>query len=595
MRLLATSDSSQASSKEIDVILRENQTRFHLSGTRLYTLLSDERDAVIKSCVKRILTIANLSGVQLEVVPVQPQQLVKIQQGQLSQAEPTQDTDIMESAKSLLRKAASDGASDIHLISAESELRVMFRVDGDLVAEDSLAKKADDGLRLLQSFYVSMSDVADPTFKPKQAQDGNIAKKYLPAGVTSARMATRALPHGPLMVIRLQYPGKEIESFKDLGLEDSQVQSLERMARLPDGMVILLGATGSGKTTTLQKILARIYHLWNGQRHVLTIEDPVEVPIAGANQTASTKEDFAKAISQSMRLDPDIIMVGEMRDEATARAATQAALTGHLVFATLHAKSPVHALPRLKELQVEASSLHDPEILVGLVSVNLIKRLCQCAVPIQNADWDEWPAWKEAMGKHLPHTKICGRAKQGCVSCKTRGTKGRLQVCEIIETDEEFLALAAESKRKKANSYIRSKGVLTIYDHALLRILRGEVDPRDVEAVLGSLPERLGRPAGELNRDTQQACTTDPLGAVIRTLDERGKQDINQLQAAAAEINRRLEMLNRSSDANSSIANTGSPHTSPQHGSLLAAKLAESGGNRPAENGASLAVVGGSR
>lgn len=498
-------------SNEVEAVLRAYPGRLHLDGLRLYTLVSDTRDPVMRSQVSRLVRAAQQEGFYLEVVPVPPNQMSQLQRVVVN-LNSDRDTDIIEIAKSILRQGQKDNASDIHLVSVEGELRVSYRIDGDLIPADDRVLNTDAGERLLSSFYVSMSDVADSTWKPKQAQDGNIAKKFLPTGVCSARIATRPMVHGPLMVIRLQYPGKQINDFLDLDLEPTQVDSLERIARLPDGIVIFLGTTGSGKTTTMQKVLTRIHNLWGGKRHVLTIEDPIEIPIPGANQTASTKEDFAKCVSQSMRLDPDIMMVGEMRDSATAGAAAEAALTGHLVFATLHAKSPVHAVPRLQELGIKPTILSDPEILVGLINLTLVKRLCEdCRVEVDKKLWPDWPQWKLAMNSQIGASKIFVKNPKGCPTCHFRGTKGRVQLCEIIETDERYLQIATSGTsgaRREANEYTRSKGNLTIYDHALKRILRGEVDIRDVEAVIGQLPARF-----KSDLPTDAACSLHILGA----------------------------------------------------------------------------------
>jgi type II secretory ATPase GspE/PulE/Tfp pilus assembly ATPase PilB-like protein len=530
---------------EFEAVLRDFPGRLHLVGSLLYTLLPDTRDPVMKSQVSHLIRAAQQAGFHLEVVPVSPNQMAKLQRGVVvDQIAAGRDTDIIETAKSILRQGQKDNASDIHLVSVEGELRVSYRIDGDLIPAHDRVLDTEAGERLLSSFYVSMSDVADSTWKPKQAQDGSIAKQFLPSGVISARIATRPMVHGPLMVIRLQYPGKEIKDFRALDLEPTQIESLERIARLPDGIVIFLGTTGSGKTTTMQKVLTRIHNLWEGQRHVLTIEDPIEIPIPGANQTASTKEDFAKSVSQAMRLDPDIMMVGEMRDSATANAAAEAALTGHLVFATLHAKSPVHAVPRLQELGIKPTILADPEILAGLVNLTLVKRLCEeCRVEVDKKLWPEWPQWKKAMDSQIGASKIFVKNPNGCPTCQYRGTKGRVQICEIIETDERYLQIATSGTRREANEYTRSKGNLTIYDHALKRILRGEVDIRDVEAVIGELPARFKTSAPPeapgtlhtLGANTPRAHASVAPAARATTTDTRDAEPTSRLAACLAQ------------------------------------------------------------
>lgn len=488
----ALSSSLPIADRKISLMWKAHHNSLLLKGMRLYVETSAARHPVIQSAIASIRAAIEMDGSVLSVEQCSPSEF-KLHQSEQS-TKLMQDSEVIEMARSIINTGCSRGSSDIHLMSREHELRVAYRINGDLDHEESLSLPRQMGARLLSSLYTSMTEVADAMWRPTDAQDANIAKKFLPADLYSARIGTKPCPDGPLMVIRLQYRLPCVSGgLSSLQLEGNQLATLETLTRLVDGLVIFVGATGSGKTTSLQKVLSYMYERAEGRQHILTIEDPVEIPIAGANQTTISNTDgderpaaFADAVRSSLRMDPDIIMVGEMRDEATADATFRAAITGHLVFTTLHAKSTTHLGVRLLDLNVSEIKLRDPGLISGVIFQKLIKRLCtHCKVPMAKGDWDEGPKWISKMGSSLLGGHIHLRGP-GCSHCRN-GIKGRVPVMEVIRTDKTFLKLAIENLREESVAYIRSQGTLTVHDHALLRIMRGEIDPRDAEQELGDL------------------------------------------------------------------------------------------------------------
>jgi len=489
-------ESAQALGANIDVRYRDVM---HLSGLVLYLSSAASPDA--RSHANSLLRLGGRNGVTITITPATPGELVALRQ-QSAPAE-RENSEAIDYAKRIIGEASRLGVSDIHISSEEHQLVLEYRLDGDIQQTEHKLDRAH-GDRLLSALYQSMTGVADALFKPKEAQDANIDARYLPAELYSARIATSALPAGPLMVIRLQYRGEITKSgatLKDLQIEPSQERVLEELLRLPAGLIIMVGPTGSGKTTTLQKILAALHRLTEGKRRIITVEDPVEIPIPGAMQTAVTNAGsdserssaFANAVRRTMRLDPDIIMVGEMRDEATAQSTMRAALTGHLAFSTLHAMSASKTLARLADLGVKEIDLLDPEMVSGVLFQALLKRLCDgCKVPIKNANWDGSHKWLSDMGSHIESpTSIFCRSMTGCSKCALSGYAGRTPVLEVIRTDETYLRLSFNRRRDEATAHIRSRGMITIHQHALIRILRGEVDPRDAEEQFDGLAPRL--------------------------------------------------------------------------------------------------------
>lgn len=508
----------------------------HLAGLVLY--VSQAANPPAKAHARLIVNRAETTGVPLELRFCQPSELIQIRQ----QGEPRarNSSEAIELAKRIIDEAARTGVSDIHFSMEEHQLVVEYRRDGDIVPTEHVFD-TEQGDRILSALYTSMSAVADSLFKPKEAQDANIAKDFLPPSLYSARIATSPLPNGPLMVIRLQYKGeitKAGANLGDLNVEPEQVKILEELLKLPDGLILMVGPTGSGKTTTLQKILASLHTMTEGKKRIITVEDPVEIPIPGAMQTAVTNAGsdsergsaFANAVRRTMRLDPDIVMVGEMRDEATAQSTIRAALTGHLAFSTLHAKSTSHTLARLADLGVRELDLKDPEMIRAVMFQALLKRLCdECKVPANSQTgaglWSQGSIWSRTMVEHLKGATVFCRSTKGCIKCDRTGYRGRTPVLEVIKTDEEYLELSFDRRRREAIDHIRSKGMITIYEHALLRIRRGEVDPRDAEDQLGELLPKLPKLSPIEHR---QAAEMSPESTHLRALSFPRKLDTSE-------------------------------------------------------------------
>ena len=317
----------------------------------------------------------------------------------------------------LIMQAVRERASDIHIEPGEGVLRTRFRVDGVLREVNGppvhLASAVVSRIKVLAGL-----DIAEK----RKPQDGRFQLKMEGKGI-DLRVSVVPTQFGEKVVMRLLDPANAVLSLSQLGLEDASREQVERLIRAPHGILLVTGPTGSGKTTTLYAALNLINSM---ERNIITIEDPVEYRLAGVNQVQvnpKAEVTFASALRSFLRQDPDIIMVGEVRDRETAEIAIQAALTGHLVFSTLHTNDAPGSLTRLIDMGVEpflvASSV------IGVLAQRLIRLVCQkCRESYE-------PAAALAAQLHLEKRAMLYRGK-GCASCRQSGYKGRLGIFELL-------------------------------------------------------------------------------------------------------------------------------------------------------------------
>jgi general secretion pathway protein E len=326
--------------------------------------------------------------------------------------EAANDAPIIRMLNALLTQAAKDGASDIHIEPYERSSAVRFRVDGTL-REVVQPNKALHAALISRLKIMAELDIAEK----RLPQDGRISLR-IGGRAIDVRVSTLPSAHGERAVLRLLDKGDAKFTLESLGMSGDTLERFDRLIQQPHGIVLVTGPTGSGKTTTLYAGLSRVV---TTTTNVLTVEDPVEYELPGIGQTqVNAKIDltFAKALRAILRQDPDVIMIGEIRDFETAQIAIQASLTGHLVLATLHTNDAPSAVTRLTDMGVEPFLLSSS--LLGVLAQRLVRKLC-----VHCRRQDEHKRWHPV----------------GCPQCSHTGYKGRTGVYELMVADDKINAL----------------------------------------------------------------------------------------------------------------------------------------------------------
>lgn len=333
------------------------------------------------------------------------------------------DAPIIKLINAILSESIKQGASDVHVETFEEKLSVRFRVDGVL---HEVLQPARALAPLISSRLKIMSklDIAEK----RLPQDGRITLR-IGGRPIDVRVSTLPTGHGERIVLRLLDKKTGQLDLTQLGMDDDTRSVMERLIKQPHGIILVTGPTGSGKTTTLYASLARLNDV---SRNILTVEDPIEYELAGIGQTqVNTKVNmtFAKGLRAILRQDPDVVMVGEIRDRETAEIAVQASLTGHLVLSTLHTNSAIGAITRLRDMGVEPFLLSSS--LIGVLAQRLVRVLCKHCKEAVTADEMECAM----MDVPVEQNPIIYRPK-GCEHCKNLGFQGRMGIYEIVYVDE---------------------------------------------------------------------------------------------------------------------------------------------------------------
>jgi len=387
----------------------------------------------------------------------------------------------------LLLDAVSEGASDLHIEQYKERTRIRLRVDGDLhdITHYALSPQEAKGLINVIKIRGEM-DIAE-----KRLPQGG--RSQLTAGGIGYDLRIQVQPslHGEAVVIRLLPQSGNIVDIEDLGMNQMVMRHYRRLLDNPSGLVLVVGPTGSGKSTTLYAGLSELAK--DGRRKVLTIEDPIEYSMEGIMQTRARPDigfSFADGMRSFVRLDPDVILVGEIRDTETALEAIRASQTGHVVLSTLHSNDAVDALQRIYDLNVHANSVASE--LMGVIAQKLAKRICP------NCKTEATPdtaILEELFPEGTPDSFRCYAGK-GCEACSGRGTKGRVAVVEYMQVNTEIRqAISLKYPVAQLRSIALDSGLTTMRDSALNHVIEGVIPLEELPRVLPSdrmAPEKRG-------------------------------------------------------------------------------------------------------
>ncbi|HUY69701.1 MAG TPA: GspE/PulE family protein [Candidatus Tyrphobacter sp.] len=383
--------------------------------------------------------------------------------------------------------AAGLRASDVHFEPAAERVRLRFRSDG-ILYDIAFIPRADYALivsriKLISGLKLNVSD---------SPQDGRFSMEKGSGGQIDARVSVIPSEYGETAVIRLLDPAVTDLNLTDIGLRPDELALTKEILKKPNGMILVTGPTGSGKTTTLYAFLKRVK---NPGLKIITIEDPIEYRLEGIEQTqvdSSGKYDFNNGLASILRQDPDVILVGEIRDKETAEIALQASLTGHLVFSTLHTNNAPGAITRLIDLEINPSTIGPALNLV--IAQRLVRKLCpDCRKRIEPAEADQVKI-KDLVAS-LPQSVKAGLGEDvnlyepvGCSKCEG-GFRGRLGIFEFLVLDGDFQGLIKkEATEGEIRKLALEKGMIEMQNDGIIKALQGLTSLSEVERETGPVP-----------------------------------------------------------------------------------------------------------
>jgi general secretion pathway protein E len=381
------------------------------------------------------------------------------------------DSPVIRLINALLLQAVRDGASDIHVETQEKRLIVRFRIDG-MLRDVVEPKRALAPLLVSRIKVMARLDIAEK----RVPQDGRVTLRVGGYDI-DVRVSTIPTQHGERVVMRLLDRGSTGLDTAALGLSERDRDVFLGLLDRPHGILLVTGPTGSGKTTTLYTALT---HLNDRKRNIMTVEDPIEYELAGVAQTqvnARTGMTFARGLRAILRQDPDVIMVGEIRDQETAEVAVRSSMTGHFVLSTLHTNSAVGSITRLIDMGVERYLL--APMVVGLIAQRLVRRLCE------HCRWQDRATEADSalLGRAIKPGKKIWRA-QGCEHCHGEGYKGRMALYEVVAADDELRRLIHDGASEPELTAAARKAGPSLLDDGIAKLRAGLTTIEEVARVV---------------------------------------------------------------------------------------------------------------
>lgn len=377
-----------------------------------------------------------------------------------------EDAPVIKLVNSIILQAVQEGASDIHIEPENDTIRIRFRVDGLLREVMQSTKNLHAGLCSRVKVMASL-DISEK----RVSQDGRI-QMILAGKEIDIRVNTLPTIHGEKIVLRLLDKGTLFLSMETLGFSEASLKKFSKLLNMPYGLILVTGPTGSGKTTTLYASLSQINSM---DKNIVTIEDPVEYQLKRVNQVQVNPKAgvlFSTGLRNILRQDPDIVMVGEIRDKETAAIAVQAALTGHLVLSTLHTNDASSSIARLMDMGIEPFLMSSA--LLGILAQRLVRKVCSlCKESYRPTD-------EIIEDFHLPPGAMLSKGK-GCTACRQTGYKGRTGIYELLLIDDSIRSLIiSKPVSSEITSLARQHGMENMRQHGLAKILAGETTLEEV-------------------------------------------------------------------------------------------------------------------
>ena len=435
---------------------------------------------------------------------------------------------IVEVVDDIIANASKAGASDIHFDPREDFLMVRIRIDGDLQDYTTIPKIYERNLitriKLLANMNITES---------RLPQDGSI-KGNIKGINLETRVSTLPTNEGEKCVIRILDYTRSLEGIESLGFNKENFEKLKRMIAEPNGIILITGATGSGKSTTVYSILQVLN---KKETNIITVEDPIEMNIEGLNQVQVNSEiglDFATVLRSILRQDPNIILIGEIRDSETAKIAVRASITGHLVLSTIHTNNSLSTIERLLDMNVERYLLSSA--LSGIISQKLAKMLCpECRIK-EKASAYQKKIFKLALDKDIDELYTAN--PKGCPKCNN-GYHGRIALQEVLLINDEIRnALNVQDLDKKdLNKLVYGSDVITLLQDGLLKVLDGSTSFDEIYKLI------------DIDDDLAVYCEIKGIaydehkGEVIKVNENEQKNDIIEKEEILENKNEEEEVL----------------------------------------------------
>ena len=384
-------------------------------------------------------------------------------------------TPIVNVVDDIIAKASEAGASDIHFDPRENSLMVRFRIDGDLRDYTEIPKIYERNLITRIKLIANMNIT-----ESRLPQDGSI-KGTIKGINLETRVSTLPTNEGEKCVIRILDYSRSLEGIETLGFNDDNLKKLKKMIAEPNGIILITGATGSGKSTTVYSILQVLN---KKETNIITVEDPIEMNLEGLNQVQVNSEiglDFATVLRSILRQDPNVILIGEIRDSETAKIAVRASITGHLVLSTIHTNNSLSTIERLLDMNVERYLLSSA--LSGIISQKLAKMVCpHCHIKEETTPYQK-KVFKMALGKDVDY--IYNPNPKGCDKCNN-GYHGRIAIQEVLEINAEIRNALNEEDLEKddLNKLVYKSDVITMLQDGLLKVLDGSTSFDEIYRII---------------------------------------------------------------------------------------------------------------
>jgi type IV pilus assembly protein PilB len=421
----------------------------------------------ITQAVRRLVRSSEAFGARVAMVEEEAEAR-EDEQTDLEVDDGVSDVPLVRLVNSVLFQAAEDGASDVHFEPQEDALVVRFRIDGVLHEMQRIPKRLLPGVTTRLKVLAKM-DIAER----RKPQDGRISLNAAAAGrMLDIRVATLPTVEGEKIVMRLLDKSRRPPTLSELGLSESMRELMTNLITRPTGALLVTGPTGSGKSTTLFACLNQINR---PEINIITVEDPVEYRLSGVNQVQINNRGgvtFAAALRSILRSDPDVVMVGEIRDGETAKISIEAALTGHLVLSTLHTNDAPGAITRLNEMGVEP--FLTGAAVSGVLAQRLARKLCTHCCEMYNPSVEELIAARVSPDVAASVDGMSFYRKRGCPRCNQTGYRGRIGIYQLLEMTEELSSLAAaKASRDEIERCALSTGMRTLWDDGLAKVAAG--------------------------------------------------------------------------------------------------------------------------